>query len=479
MPKTKQAQEVNLDWYLVSIDRLKKIGLVLLLVILGTTGYFYYQYRNNNPKLRAVSAISDAQDTLNRLAASERFSDFRSEFDRSRAKLEEARALLAEENFAEALSAGVESQTIAQAALARQPGEQDSDAQFLSVEGEVSYQKPGSDWKSAEVRAPLFNGDWVKTGNHSTAELMFANGSLYTIGHNALLEIYSLVNPATSKKQNTVKMQIGSIEVNTDDEISTVNTPGTQVVVDSKSTAQVDVDDANNARIFSLRGTTSVTPVSGGPAIQLGSGEKIRATGEGTLSEVTRIISPPALTSPAENRVFQAAPGLKVDLLWNAQQGARAYQLQVSRSRLFGRLEIDSQQAQTKATTMVTDEGPFYWRVASIDQNGEVGPFSTFRRFRVVGSSRVSPQILQQDKTPPSLSVKRPFNIGGQFYMIEGQVEPGASVFINDAEIDVDTSGVFKKFMGLEKIGWNKVVITAVDAAGNRTIRTENVYVEE
>jgi hypothetical protein len=480
MAKTKKALGADIDWYLISIDKLKKFGLGVLIVLLAVGGVLYYNYRNSNPRQKAQRAIADAQNTLDRLASSKDFNNFRTDFDRARTKLDESKSLLFGRKFPDALSAAVESQTIAQAALSRQPGEKDADAQFLSVEGEVSYQKSGGDWKPAEGRMPLFNGDWVKTGNNSTAELMFANGSLYTVGQNGLLEIYSLVNPLTSKKQNTVKMQIGSIEVNTDDENSTVRTPGSQVVVESKSTAQVGVDEqAKSTQVVNLRGTMSVSPAKGGPAVQLTSGQKVVASADGALSAVSKVILPPAIASPADNQVFQSQPGLTVDLRWNAQEGAAGYRLQLSRSRLFSTIEIDTRRKDIKATVKPTDQGAFYWRVASTDAAGQTGPFSTFRRFRVTGSGHASVQTAQGDKTPPMLQVKRPFNIGGQFYMIEGKVEPGASVYVNDEEIDVDTSGAFKKFISFDKVGWNTVVIKAVDAAGNQTIHRENVYVEE
>ncbi|MEO8037040.1 MAG: FecR domain-containing protein, partial [Acidobacteriota bacterium] len=115
------------------------------------------------------------------------------------------------------------------------------------------------DWKKADVRMPLFNGDWVKTGDSASAELIFSNGSLYTIGSNALLEIYASINPSTSKKTNSVQMQIGSVEVATTDDASTVRTPGSQIVVDSESTTQVGVQRDKTTAVISTKGTASIT----------------------------------------------------------------------------------------------------------------------------------------------------------------------------------------------------------------------------
>lgn len=467
------------DWYLISIDRLKMIGIFLLFVGLGVGGYFYWDRSAKSPKQRAENAIADAEESLNDLAGSKDFASFRSDYDRGRTKLDEAKTLLNETKFPEAESAAKEAQTIAAAAIAKLPGEHDSDAQFLSYEGDVQYQKAGqSDWRKVDVRTPLFNGDWVKTGDSASAELIFANGSLYTVGPNALLEIYSVFNPQTSKKQNTVQMQIGSVEVNTTDDVSTVRTPGTQVVINSASTAQVGVDRSQQGtKVVSLRGSSTVTPKAGGAAVSLASGEQVKASKEGSLGAVTKFVPPPPLLSPADNQVFQRTSESTVPIVWGPQAEASGYQLQVSRSRLFSNLEINAKRSGTQATTKVTSEGTFYWRVASLGTGGDLGPFSPFRRFRVTGIG-TGAQPGSADKTPPTLEFTvKP--IGGAYYMVEGEVEPGATVFVNDQEVGTESDGTFKKLIGFDKIGVNKVVVKAVDVAGNQNVKSRNVRVED
>ncbi|MEO8216331.1 MAG: hypothetical protein ABI718_04540 [Acidobacteriota bacterium] len=476
----KATSSAEIDWYLISIDRLKKLALSGLVIVLGIGSYAFYYYQQNSPRNRAERALSDAQISLDTLAASRDLNSFREDFDRASAKLDQARTLFSRAKYAEAESVAIESQTITQAALSRLPGQRDSDAQFLTVEGEVLYQKEGGDWKRSEVRTPLFNGDWVKTGPNSSAELMFANGSLYTIGPSALLEIYSLFGPGSSKKQNTVKMQIGSIEIATHEDISTIRTPGTQVVVDSQSMAQVGVDSREQGtEIVNLKGSSRVNAGAGSEGIQLTAGEQVAATKEGALSAVTKVVPAPALQGPADNQVFQAANNLRVKLEWAPEAQASGYQLQVSGSRLFTVMQINSRRTKTSATTQISSEGLFYWRVASIDSKGRPGVFSPFRRFRVTGLGS-SLESLQSDKIAPSLVVQKPFRIGGQFYLIEGKAEPGASVFISDEELlDVGTDGSFKKLISLPQVGWNTVVVKAVDLAGNQSVQRQKVYAEE
>ena len=471
----KRNPAAEIDWYLISIERLKQIGLVVVILLLAGAGYYFWHEQKSNPKTNAESAIAEARQALNALAASNEFNAHRVEFNRAQQKLDEARGHLAASRFAAAQGAAVESHTISRTALAGRT-DLDNDAQFLTVEGDVKYQKgASSDWREADTRTALFNGDWVKTGDRSSAELIFSsNGSLYTIGPNALLEIYATLAPGTTKKSNSVKMRVGSVEVATTNDTSTVRTPGTQVIVESESTTQVGIDNTSQATsVVATRGSASVSPEKGGPGVRVNSGEKVSSTPVGTISPVRKVVFGPALLSPADNQVFQLSPELKVQFLWEPQAGASDYVLQVSRSRLFSMQEINSRRQKTNASAKVSAEGAFYWRVATVGADGEIGPFSAFRRFRVSGGKTST------DKTPPRLILNRPFFIGSQFYTISGTTEPGATVFINDEEVDVNSKGEFQKLIGFGKLGPNTVVIKAADAAGNTTVKNQTVIVEE
>jgi len=194
------------------------------------------------------------------------------------------------------------------------------------------------------------------------------------------------------------------------------------------------------------------------------------------VSPVKKVAFAPALLSPADNQVFQLSPELKVQLIWEPQPAVTGYVLQVSRSRLFSTQEINSRRTRTNASAKVTAEGAFYWRVASVGADGDTGPFSAFRRFRVSGGGR---GVTSTDKTAPPLTMKQPFLVGSQFYIIAGATEPGATVFVNDEEVDVDSNGAFQKLVSFGKLGPNTVVIKAADAAGNTTVKSQTVIVEE
>ncbi len=480
MAAKKHSSSESVDWYLISIDRLKQIGLIVFLILLALGIWWFLRHERGNPRTNAESAIADARQAINALAASKDLPSHRVEYDRAQKKLDQASTAFSGAKYAEAQASAVESQTISRTAMSGSSDE-DTDAHFITIEGDVQYQKSSSsEWKRADLRSPLVNGDWVKTGGSASAELMFQNGSMYTVGPDALLEIYSSVNPATSRKTNAVQMQVGSVEVATTVDQSTVKTPGSQVIVDSDSSTQIGVDRSKATSVMATRGTASVTSTAGGEPVTVNAGEKVSATASGSLSGVRKLVMPPALSRPADNQVFVVAPDTKIDFEWQATPGAVSYQLQISRSHLFVALEVNSRREKTTATARGTAEGTFYWRVASIGADGEVGPFSPFRRFRVSGGGSKSGQVGSGgDTTPPVLTLKAPFNIGGQFYIIEGTTEPGATVFINDEEVDVESNGHFKKLVSFNKVGPNAVIVKAVDPAGNQTVQSQTVLVEE
>lgn len=472
--------EPTLDWYLISLDKLKKFSVVLIVLAIGVGAFLYRDLITASPKARASAAIQDAEQSLNELAATENFQEFRPEFDRGQQQLTTAQERFNAGEYGIAERAAQESQSIVGAALARVSGEKQAAAQFLNVEGSVEYQAGGGEFRRATVRTRLRKGDWVRTGSSSSAELFFADGSLYTIGSNALLEIYPAGSASSSTRPESVKMQIGSIQVNTADDNSLVTTPGTRIVVNSDSTTLVDVDeDTKTTEIAALRGSAAVQPRSGGRSLAITEGQRVTASERGAVGNVESYLQPPKLAAPPDNAVIPATSGRIIELKWNAAPSAEGYQLQVSRSRLFGHTEIDARRARASARVRLTSEGSFFWRVASISPDGEVGPYSPHRRFRVTGIGDTPAAAAARDQDPPTLSVKSPIPFGGEFYLIEGQAEPGASVFVNDLEVEVSSDGSFRKLISFGKVGYNNVIVKAVDPAGNQTIKRERVLVEE
>src|ERR1700741_3652230 len=117
MAKSRKQSGIDVDWYLISIDRLKQIGLVVLLLLLAGAGWWFWHNQKGNPKSNAESAIADARQALNSVAASPDFNAHRAEFNRAQRRLDDAVAHLAGVRFDEAPDGAVEALTIRRAAL--------------------------------------------------------------------------------------------------------------------------------------------------------------------------------------------------------------------------------------------------------------------------------------------------------------------------------------------------------------------------
>src|SRR3954468_4558463 len=107
----------TVDWYLISVEHLKQISLIILLILLGVAGWWYFNNQKRNPRSSAESAIAEARQALNSLAASKDFPSHRGDFDRAQHKLDEAGTLLGAGKYSEAEGAALESQTFSRAAL--------------------------------------------------------------------------------------------------------------------------------------------------------------------------------------------------------------------------------------------------------------------------------------------------------------------------------------------------------------------------
>ena len=66
------------------------------------------------------------------------------------------------------------------------------EAQFIAVQGGVEYRRGDrGDWEQARGRVTLRPGDYVKTGANGSAEIMFVDGTLYTVRSDTLFLVSS------------------------------------------------------------------------------------------------------------------------------------------------------------------------------------------------------------------------------------------------------------------------------------------------
>ncbi|HXM79795.1 MAG TPA: FecR domain-containing protein, partial [Thermoanaerobaculia bacterium] len=260
MPKRKPDQPVggDIDWFVISIDKLRRWG-ILAVIVLATAflGYFVYTRSRRSPEERARAEVATATALISKSSAAAGSARPGSNIAQARSSLRGAEESLSKKSWDEAFRLAVESESYARRAVGSGAAEA-GDASFISVEGDVSLQTAGrSSFDNAKQRQALFDGDFIKTGRTGSAEIMFSDGTLYTIRPGSLFEVRRPASPDAGGSQ--VKMVSGSINVYTSSSSSTVATDAATAAIDRESRVFVDVAKGDKTDITTFRGKTTVS----------------------------------------------------------------------------------------------------------------------------------------------------------------------------------------------------------------------------
>jgi hypothetical protein len=479
------ARKRDKDWYSVSVDTLRGWG--LLLVILVTLGVGWIGYRiweNQQLERESGQVIAEARELLNRLATEEKAAGFRNEHNSARESLHKAEASYKGEDFRAALdSARISYNVLVSLLDALEVPNAVGQAQFIAVHGEVGYRRAsGGDWEEARVRVPLHPGDYVRTSENGSAEILFLGGTMYTVRPNTQF----IVSPGVSGRAagaagnaggaagQSIQMEYGWVNLSTSQSGSQIKTPGAVAEVRQDSEAFVAFDrDANRGRFGAYAGSMALES-KGGLKREVKELQQVVQTGD-LLSEPVPLPGRPEPVEPADNLDLDIDRAAAVVLAWKPVQGASRYALQVSRNHLFVDNVIDVEnRARTKATLGLRGEGTFQWRVAAYTNDGSQGPWSKPRKFRVASFRGASGE---KDDQAPALDLED-VKAYGSIFIVNGRTEPGSRVEINGEQVKVDVNGTFTKTVQLTKEGWSFIEVRARDGWGNEALRRHRVFVE-
>ena len=460
------------DWYKVSVETLQGWGVLLLLLILAVGGYFGYRWWESNALQREAARILEEDRRLfQELQGSQELEEFQAEYDTAWELMEEGRTAYDAGEYPAALARGRRSRELLisiRDATARQGAGQ---ARFVTVDGRVDYRRgERGRWESARAQVTLENGDFVKTGAGGTAEIMFVDGTLYTVRPNTLFVVSGA--PGEGPGERTVELQYGWINLNTAQRPSQIATPRAEARVEDETEAVVVVDETGEQGSFTTyRGTMDVAS-AGGERRRVGALQTVSQRGD-SLSEPLPLPPAPELTAPGDNADIDSGRTQRITLSWQQVEEAASYALQVSRNRLFVENVIAADDRQrTEATLGVRGEGSFLWRVAAQNTEGLRGPWSEPRRFRVApGGPRGG------DREPPELMIDDVQSYGAIF-IVRGRTDPGASVWVNGESVTVAADGGFTKTVQLVQTGWDFIEVRAEDPWGNEVTKRERVFVE-
>lgn len=464
------------DWYSVSVDSLRAWATFFFVVAALVVGYFVFSaWEAAVIKGDAQAAIDGARTLAQQLETREGLASFRKEYASALDHLKQAQGHYRAAEYAEALEGASTSRNlldwILDALSQRDPV---SEAQFISVQGGVYFRRgEGSDWQPARNRISLAHGDYVRTSTNGSAEIMFANGTLYTVRPETLFIISRSRAGGGADPEQSIKMEYGWVNLNTKTRESSVATPEAEAWVQRNSAASVSYDrGSGTGRFVTYQGRLRVH-AKGGLERQVAALEQVVQVRD-LLSPAKALPPQPDLFTPSDNFQVRFGKASRLDLSWQGVRGASRYALQVSRSDLFVDNIIDTtDRTRNQATLGLRGEGTFLWRVAAISSDGVQGPWSEPRKFRVASFRGGA----EADTTPPRLEVQD-IKSYGSIFILGGTTEPGAEVEINGEPVTVAADGTFTKTIQLFQEGWSFLTIRARDAWGNEVERRQRVFVE-
>ena len=462
---------------MVSVAGMKRWGLLaffLLLAggVLGSVLYFMHEPVESKAQ-RALRRAAAAQEDVRRAGFSDNLAG---EFEQASRLLDQARADWDRKDFpaclARADDAGQRFQLLGGLANRDFIGS----GQIIAMQGKVEVQRANqTKWEKAREKQPLYNGDFVKTGPDASAEVIFSDSTVYRVGADSLLEVHREARSGSEPSVGEVKVKVGQVNVYTATNPSSVVTDAARADVDRDSRVGVEVAEDSGTLVAAYAGHARVTG-STGQRVELGNRQAVNASPGGTLGERRAVPDTPVPERPAANALVNLDASDRIELAWRPIAVSTGYELQVSRSRLFNgsSIEFTNRRNSNAAVVRILRPGTYYWRVAALGVERLRSEWSPPRPFKAFSGPRVEALT---DTTPPKLEVQRPTQMGN-FFLVQGTTEPGATVTVNSEPVDVGADGTFKKAVALSREGWNTIVIRATDPAGNMTEDRKTVFVE-
>lgn len=469
--KKKTSSRVDLDWYLIPISSLKKIGLVILsLGILILAGYFIFLHYQS-PKTKAQRYLKEADKKVEEISTLPNFSFYKANYQELKEKLQRAQKLFLEKDYSQVIDIA---SGVLEDALRTLGGAKGSSSgsieEIIDLEGKVQIQRKDQGiWEDAKPRMSLYAGDFVKTFSNGSVRMMTKNNSIIVLPPNSLHEVAEPIITKSGEAVEKITMKAGSVDITTYNQKAQVVTLQANAELEKYTSAYI-VSEQNKTEAQISRGTARVT--SGDQTYEVGSLEKIKIE-KGKEAEKLEILPSPRHIEPVINKAFLFNPNLKITLSWEKVEGAVGYIVQVSQSLLF--VEPNEKKLTKNYINIAgVEPGDYYWRVKALGPKENDSPWSTYQKFRIL-----TPEEMERlDKNPPFLNVKADVPLGNQV-IIEGKTEPGCTVIIEGETITPNADGSFTTTVSLKYVGENVVAVQAVDPAGNETTKKLKVFVRE
>lgn len=378
-------------WYKISVDAIRGWTAFLTLAVLAVAGVYGYRLLTRHLLDRqAVMAMEEADELVVRLRNEKNLSLHQDKYDGALASLVEARDLHTQGQLARSLLSAQRSRSLLVSIVdSLRHRKAAGEAQVVSARGRVDIRRGDrGEWQPARSNMVVFAGDYIKTSDNASAEVMMVDGTLFTVSPGTVVLVDRSRAMMGLRAERTLALESGWVNLSTSGAGSRVTTPRAEARVEQRSEAVVAFDESTReGRFAAYRGQMRVAAEDGATR-DVGELEQVVQRGE-RLSVPKKIPDAPLVIAPRDNFEVELARD-RLALKWKAVAGAASYDLQVSHNRLFVENIIEAEnRPRTSATLGLKRPGSYVWRVAARDRDGEKGPWSPTYRFRVVAEGGV------------------------------------------------------------------------------------------
>jgi hypothetical protein len=450
---------------------LASVAIVGVLVIVAYRAYL--EWDEFTLERRATETLAGARGLLETLHPEDALKG-REDLTQARLNLREAEEAWQQGSYRSALYKAQVSRGLLLDVLdsVQNPGRR-GEARFIYVEGEVEYRRGETGrFRRARPRDVLYEGDYVRSTDQGSAEILFdGDGTLFTVRPGTMLKVQARLR--LRGRGEPVRIEYGWIDLETSRLPSGIETEHARIRLETDSEATVSYEQSSATGRFAVgKGVAQVAAAQTGEVRQLEQLEQVLQQAE-RLGRTTGLLDAPTVLAPANAFDLNLDRSRELVLAWEPVADAEGYQLQVSRSRLFGDALVDRRRTKTTAKLGVNDEGNYYWRVAAVGADGVPGPWSSLRKFRALSVGGIG----WKDTVPPELQVAKP-TVNGNIVIITGRTEPGVRLEIDGERAPVSADGTFSLSVTPGSEGLVEVVVSAVDASGNRTETSQRVFID-
>jgi hypothetical protein len=339
-------------------------------------------------------------------------------------------------------------------------------ARFTSIDGSVQVKRAGTlEWITATRAMILRQNDLVQTRSGGTAEIRFADGTVFNVRPDSLITVEeSTQNPVSRQQRVALSIQSGEANFQTAARTvpgsTTISTPTVRTTADRETIGSIQVEDSGATGLRIFQGTGRAETRSG-QRVALSTNEGVNVDAAGAAGPKVSLPTVPQLTTPPDQTEVaypDLARGVTL-LVWTPVPGASSYHVMVDFSPAFARPLYDRQGLRsTQMELRGLDAGTYYWKTSAVDAKGSEGGFSDLWRFTL---SKAPPSPV----SPPPLTLET-LELKGNVLHVRGRTEAGATLTCNGARLEVQADGSFNEFLTFEAGAGGSVLLRVTGSLG-------------